>query len=115
MKLLGFSLNDAHSLWSGACDSHSGRRAIVVVEDCARLVQEGKLTPRQSAEKAMQELQGPVIGEVLVLLSVFYPHGFYQRHHRRALQAVCIDYRHLGSLLGIQCSDVYAGHVRAVS
>ena len=50
--------------------------AIVVVEDCARLVQEGKLTPRQSSEKAMKELQGPVVGEVLVLLSVFIPTAF---------------------------------------
>ncbi len=52
---------------------------------------------------------------IVVVEDCVYPHGFYQRHHRRALQAVCIDYRHLGSLLGIQCSDVYAGHVRAVS
>ena len=47
--------------------------AIVVVEDCARLLDEGKLNPRQAAEKAMIELQGPVVGEVLVLLSVFIP------------------------------------------
>ena len=31
---------------------------------------------RQAAEKAMKELQGPVVGEVLVLLSVFIPTAF---------------------------------------
>ncbi|MDE6264744.1 MAG: efflux RND transporter permease subunit, partial [Paramuribaculum sp.] len=50
--------------------------AIVVVADCSRILEEGKLTPRQAAEKAMVELQGPVIGEVLVLLSVFIPTAF---------------------------------------
>ena len=50
--------------------------AIVVVEDCARIVDSGQMTPRQAAIKAMKELQGPVIGEVLVLLSVFIPTAF---------------------------------------
>lgn len=50
--------------------------AIVVVEDCSRLVDEGKLNARQAAEKAMVELQGPIVGEVLVLLSVFIPTAF---------------------------------------
>lgn len=50
--------------------------AIVVVEDCSRLVDEGKLNRVQAAERAMKELTGPVIGEVLVLLSVFIPTAF---------------------------------------
>lgn len=50
--------------------------AIVVVEDCSRIVDEGKMTPRQAAVKAMKELTGPVVGEVLVLLSVFIPTAF---------------------------------------
>lgn len=50
--------------------------AIVVVEDCSRLVDEGTLSPRDAARKAMVELQGPVVGEVLVLLSVFIPTAF---------------------------------------
>lgn len=70
MKLLGFTLNTL-TLFGLVLAI-----AIVVVEDCSRLVDEGKLTPRQAAEKAMQELQGPVIGEVLVLLSVFIPTAF---------------------------------------
>ena len=70
MKLLGFSLNTLTLFGLVLAIAIVVDDAIVVVEDCARLVQEGTLTPRQSAEKAMQELQGPVIGEVLVLLSV---------------------------------------------
>lgn len=76
MKLLGFSLNTLTLFGLVLAIAIVVDDAIVVVEDCARLVQEGKLTPRQSAEKAMLELQGPVIGEVLVLLSVFIPTAF---------------------------------------
>lgn len=76
MKLLGFSLNTLTLFGLVLAIAIVVDDAIVVVEDCARLVQQGKLTPRQSAEKAMNELQGPVIGEVLVLLSVFIPTAF---------------------------------------
>lgn len=37
---------------------------------------EGRFPPRDAARKAMVELQGPVVGEVLVLLSVFIPTAF---------------------------------------
>lgn len=76
MKLLGFSLNALTLFGLVLAIAIVVDDAIVVVEDCARLVQEGKLTPRQSAEQAMKELQGPIIGEVLVLLSVFIPTAF---------------------------------------
>lgn len=76
MKILGFSLNTLTLFGLVLAIAIVVDDAIVVVEDCARLVQEGKLSPRQSAEKAMSELQGPVIGEVLVLLSVFIPTAF---------------------------------------
>ncbi|WP_303023143.1 efflux RND transporter permease subunit, partial [Duncaniella muris] len=76
MKLLGFSINTLTLFGLVLAIAIVVDDAIVVVEDCARLVQEGKLTPRQSAEKAMKELQGPVVGEVLVLLSVFIPTAF---------------------------------------
>lgn len=76
MKQLGFSLNTLTLFGLVLAIAIVVDDAIVVVEDCARLVQEGKLTPRQSAEKAMNELQGPIIGEVLVLLSVFIPTAF---------------------------------------
>ncbi|MDE6135815.1 MAG: efflux RND transporter permease subunit, partial [Muribaculaceae bacterium] len=50
--------------------------AIGVVEDCARILSQGKSSPREAALEAMKELQGPVVGEVLVLLSVFIPTAF---------------------------------------
>lgn len=50
--------------------------AIVVVEDCSRLVDKGDMTRHQAATQAMKELTGPVVGEVLVLLSVFIPTAF---------------------------------------
>ena len=76
MKLMGFTINTLTLFGLVLAIAIVVDDAIVVVEDCARLVSEGKLTPRQSAEKAMKELQGPVIGEVLVLLSVFIPTAF---------------------------------------
>jgi HAE1 family hydrophobic/amphiphilic exporter-1 len=46
--------------------------AIVVVEGVQRHIEEG-LAPKDAAEKAMQELSGPVVGIALVLASVFVP------------------------------------------
>ena len=76
MKLMGFTLNTLTLFGLVLAIAIVVDDAIVVVEDCARIVDEGKLNPRQAAEKAMVELQGPVIGEVLVLLSVFIPTAF---------------------------------------
>lgn len=73
MKWMGFSLNTLTLFGLVLAIAIVVDDAIVVVEDVARLLSEGKLNPRQAAEKAMIELQGPVIGEVLVLLSVFIP------------------------------------------
>ena len=76
MKLLGFSLNTLTLFGLVLAIAIVVDDAIVVVEDCMRLVDEGKLNARQAAEKAMSELTGPVVGEVLVLLSVFIPTAF---------------------------------------
>lgn len=76
MKIMGFSLNTLSLFGLVLAIAIVVDDAIVVVEDCQRLVDEGKLTRRQAAEKAMTELTGPVVGEVLVLLSVFIPTAF---------------------------------------
>lgn len=76
MKLMGFTLNTLTLFGLVLAIAIVVDDAIVVVEDCARLLDEGKLNARQSAEKAMTELTGPVVGEVLVLLSVFIPTAF---------------------------------------
>ncbi len=76
MKLMGFTLNTLTLFGLVLAIAIVVDDAIVVVEDCARLVQQGTLSPRQAARKAMVELQGPIVGEVLVLLSVFIPTAF---------------------------------------
>jgi HAE1 family hydrophobic/amphiphilic exporter-1 len=49
--------------------------AIVVVEGVQRHIEEG-LEPKDAAQKAMDELSGPVVGVALVLASVFVPTAF---------------------------------------
>jgi HAE1 family hydrophobic/amphiphilic exporter-1 len=50
--------------------------AIVVVENCTRLIDEEGLKPKDAAMQAMTEISGPVIATTLVLLSVFVPTTF---------------------------------------
>ncbi len=76
MKILGFSINTLTLFGLVLAIAIVVDDAIVVVEDCSRLVDEGKLNRIQAAEQAMKELTGPVVGEVLVLLSVFIPTAF---------------------------------------
>lgn len=76
MKVMGFSLNTLTLFGLVLAIAIVVDDAIVVVEDCARLVDKGVLNSKQAAIKAMQELTGPVVGEVLVLMSVFIPTAF---------------------------------------
>ena len=63
--------------------------AIVVVENCTRLIDEEGMRPKDAALQAMTEISGPVIATTLVLLAVFVPTTFMAGHHRAAVQAVC--------------------------
>lgn len=76
MKIVGFSLNTLTLFGLVLAIAIVVDDAIVVVEDCSRIVDKGLMNRRQAAEKAMRELQGPIVGEVLVLLSVFIPTAF---------------------------------------
>ena len=76
MKLLGFTLNTLTLFGLVLAIAIVVDDAIVVVEDCSRLVDSGKLNRQQAAIQAMKELTGPVVGEVLVLMSVFIPTAF---------------------------------------
>ena len=76
MKVLGFTINTLTLFGLVLAIAIVVDDAIVVVEDCARLVDEGKINRVEAAEKAMKELTGPVVGEVLVLMSVFVPTAF---------------------------------------
>ncbi|MDP3639195.1 MAG: efflux RND transporter permease subunit, partial [Azonexus sp.] len=50
--------------------------AIVVLENVERLMDEEKLSPRDAAIKAMQEVSGALVAIVLVLVAVFIPVAF---------------------------------------
>ena len=76
MKVMGFTLNTLTLFGLVLAIAIVVDDAIVVVEDCARILKQGKSTPREAALQAMTELQGPIVGEVLVLLSVFIPTAF---------------------------------------
>lgn len=76
MKLMGFTINTLTLFGLVLAIAIVVDDAIVVVEDCMRLLAQGKLDRRQAASRAMQELTGPVVGEVLVLMSVFVPTAF---------------------------------------
>lgn len=76
MKLMGFTLNTLTLFGLVLAIAIVVDDAIVVVEDCARILSRGGVSPAQAAEQAMKELTGPVVGEVLVLLSVFIPTAF---------------------------------------
>ncbi len=76
MKLMGFSLNTLSLFGMVLAIAIVVDDAIVVVEDCSRLLDKGELNRKQAAVRAMKELTGPVVGEVLVLLSVFIPTAF---------------------------------------
>lgn len=76
MKIMGFSLNTLTMFGLVLAIAIVVDDAIVVVEDCSRLVDKGVLSSRDAAIKAMNELTGPVVGEVLVLMSVFIPTAF---------------------------------------
>ncbi len=76
MKLLGFTINTLTLFGLVLAIAIVVDDAIVVVEDCMRLIDSGKYTRKEATLIAMEELQGPIIGEVLVLLAVFVPTAF---------------------------------------
>ncbi|MHC5027952.1 MAG: efflux RND transporter permease subunit, partial [Planctomycetota bacterium] len=50
--------------------------AIVVVENCTRLMDDEGLSPKEAALKSMREVSGPIVATTLVLLAVFVPTVF---------------------------------------
>lgn len=77
MGLLGFSINTLTLFGLILAIGIVVDDAIVVVENVSRHLEEDPdLTPKEATMKAMEEVTGPVIGIVLVLLSVFIPTAF---------------------------------------
>ena len=76
LKLLGFSINLVTLFGLILAIGIVVDDAIVVLENIERLMHEHRLTPRQAAIRAMEEVSGPVIAIVLVLCAVFVPVAF---------------------------------------
>ncbi|MBR5843319.1 MAG: multidrug efflux RND transporter permease subunit [Bacteroidaceae bacterium] len=76
MQVLGFSINTLTLFGLVLAIAIVVDDAIVVVENATRLLDTGQYTRQEAVIKAMEEITGPVIGVVLVLLSVFIPTAF---------------------------------------
>ncbi len=76
MYILGFSINTLTLFGMVLAIGIVVDDAIVVVENVERNLKTFKLSPKEAAEKAMDEVTGPVIAIVFVLCSVFIPIAF---------------------------------------
>lgn len=73
MQLLGFSINTLTLFGLILAIAIVVDDAIIVVENVTRIIDEEGLQPRAATEKAMDEIAGPIIGVVLVMMAVFIP------------------------------------------
>jgi len=73
LSALGFSINTLTMLAMVLAVGLLVDDAIVVVENVERVMSEQKLSPREAARVSMDEIQGALIGIVLVLTAVFLP------------------------------------------
>lgn len=76
MGILGFSINTLTLFGLVLAIGIVVDDAIVVVENCARNIDEHGLSSKEAAIKSMEEISGAVIATTLVLLAVFIPTAF---------------------------------------
>ncbi|AGI22734.1 hydrophobe/amphiphile efflux-1 (HAE1) family protein [Pseudomonas sp. ATCC 13867] len=76
MYLLGFSINLLSLFGMVLAIGIVVDDAIVVLENVERVMRTEKLSPKEAAIKAMEEVTGPIVAIVLVLCAVFIPVGF---------------------------------------
>ncbi|MCF8118153.1 MAG: efflux RND transporter permease subunit, partial [Desulfarculaceae bacterium] len=76
MGVLGFSINTLTLFGLVLAIGIVVDDAIVVVENCARNIDEHKLSSKEAALRSMEEISGAVIATTLVLLAVFVPTAF---------------------------------------
>lgn len=76
LMALGFSINTLTLFGLVLAIGTVVDDAIVVVENCSRLIEEEKLNPVQAAIKGMSQVAGPVIATTLVLFAVLVPVSF---------------------------------------
>lgn len=77
IKAFGFSINTLTLFGITLATGIIVDDAIIVVEQVARLIQDGGMSPRQAASEGMNELTGAVIATSLVLMAVFVPVAFF--------------------------------------
>jgi len=77
LKLFGFSINVLTLFGMVLAIGMLVDDAIVVVENCERLMREEGLSPRDASIKAMEQITGALIGISLVLTAVFIPMAFF--------------------------------------
>jgi multidrug efflux pump len=104
MAVLGFSLNNLTLFGLVLAIGIVVDDAIVVVEAVEHHLERG-LAPREAAERAMQDVSGPVIAVALVLTAVFIPCTFIGGISGQVLPAVCLDDRGIDGDLGVQLVD----------
>jgi len=76
MSMFGFSINMLTLFGMVLAIGIVVDDAIVVIENVERNMAEFNLPPKEAAKKAMDEVSGPVVAIVLVLLAVFIPVAF---------------------------------------
>lgn len=76
MNVLGFSINMMTMFGMVLAIGILVDDAIVVVENVERIMAEERLSPKQAAIKAMQQVSSAIIGITLVLSAVFLPLAF---------------------------------------
>ncbi|MEZ5535971.1 MAG: multidrug efflux RND transporter permease subunit [Thiolinea sp.] len=76
LYLLGYSINTLTLFGMVLSIGIVVDDAIVVLENVERIMAEEGLDPHDAAVKAMQEVSGPIVAIVLVLVSVFVPIAF---------------------------------------
>lgn len=76
MYVLGFSINLLTLFGLVLAIGIVVDDAIVVLENVERIMRTERLSPKEAAIKAMQEVTGPIVAIVLVLCAVFVPVGF---------------------------------------
>lgn len=76
MSVMGFSINTLTLFGLILAIGIVVDDAILVVENTARHMEENHLSAREATIRAMEEITGPIIGTVLVLLAVFVPTAF---------------------------------------
>ena len=75
MAVFGFSLNNLSLLGLVLAIGIVVDDAIVVVENCEHHIEDG-MEPHAAANKAMEEVTGPIVAVALVLCAVFIPTAF---------------------------------------